>query len=778
MFTVANALFLRVLPVRHAEQLIQVTALDASGDDAGVVLPLLELLRAESGLGGVCGFLTPLSAIEIQGAISARSSLVFSEGCFDTLGVQPAIGRLLNRSDDESGAQPAAVLSHDTWMRDFGGRLDVLGQAIRIDGRPTTIVGVTERGFRGLLLGFPVHVVYPMRAFRERVAANGASAAAWLPVTAFARMPPGESIDQATIRLRTMWPRLLEPSVPPGYEGPRRRAYLDQRLSVTSAATGIDYALRPRFSTPVLALLGLSVLLLLISCVNVANLLLLRGVAQRGDVALRVALGAGRGKLIGEDVFELAPLVLMGVAAGVGMAYAADRLLLAFLGTMFVGLDVALTADVPVLAVTAMTAGVVCMTIAGLATWMATRADPRGLLAGAAARVVGQGSRLQGAFVTLQVALALALVSLAALFGTSLGRLRMPVGFDAQQVLSAPLVAVSPTAHAGAAPGVYYRELLEGVSRLPEVRGAALARSAPFFNRPLTGALSTTGTRAEPAEVAVVTEHFFTTLGVPLVSGRSFRQTEPAAGARIEAVISESLARTLSLDHEASHHEVRILLDQKEYAAHIVGVAGDAVIGSAREPNRKVVYLNLWQTPDMARAPALLVRTAGSAITAANAVRGELQQRGREYPARIRTILADRDASLAQEHLLASTAAIFAGLGLLVAAIGLYGVLNFLVASRREELGLRMALGAPRAHVVGLVVGRAIRLMSLGVMLGSPLAYVGTRIVRALVPDVSSFELVPLLIVVASLAGAGVLASWVPAWRAARVDPLEALRGR
>jgi predicted permease len=779
MFTVANALLFKPIPVQHAQRLIHVTGLDSRGNDAGLQLPLLDQLRTKGGLHGVCGFLTPLSAIEIEGSVSTRSSLALSAGCFETLGVRPAMGRLLGPSDDAPGAPPAAVLSYDAWTGDFDGRHDVLGRPITIDGRPATIVGVTERGFRGLLLGFPARVMFPLRLFQERVAATSPSTSASLPVTAFARMPDGVALEAVATRLRTMWPRLLEWSVPPSYEGQRRDAYLAQQMSVTSAATGIDYALRRRFSTPVLALLSLSVLLLLISCVNVSNLLLLRGVGRRRAVAMRIALGAGRWSLVGEDLIELSLTLAIGVAGGVAMAYAADWLLLALLGSMYVGLDIPLTPDLRTLTFTAMTSILVSVTIAGLLAWTATWGDPRDLLAGGVTRVVGDRGTLRGALVSTQVALALALVSLAALFATSLARLRAaPVGSEPHHVLSAPLVAMAPTERNGAVADAYYRELLDGLARLPDVRGVALTRSAPFFGRPLTATIAALGTRAEPAELGVVTEHFFATLGVSMVSGRSFRAANPAAGPRIEVVVSESLARALSPGGDATGVDIRVLLGEEELAAHVVGVARDAVTGNARERHPRIAYLNFWQIPKLARAPALLVRTAGNPNLVANAVRRELQRRGREYPARIRTVLADRNASLAQEHLLASTAGTFGILGLVLATIGLYGVLNFAVASRREELGLRMALGATRASVVGLVVGRAARLMGLGMALGLPLAFIGVSTVGVLVPEVGTFELAPLLLIVSSMTLAGLLASWVPAWRAAHVTPLEALRGR
>jgi predicted permease len=779
MFTLTNALLLKPLSVRDAERLIHIAAVDAQGNDPGLPLAFVDLLRTEAALEGVCGFLTPLSTVEMHGSVSARSTHVFSGDCFATLGVRSASGRILGPADDRPGAPPVAVLTYDTWVRDFGGRPDAVGQQMTIEGRQTTIMGVSEPGFRGLLLGFPAHVVYPLSALQEQMRARAPSWLMTLPVYVFARVRGGESIAEVTTRLQTMWPRLLELSAPPSYEGPRRDAYLKQQLSVRSATTGIDYSLRRRFNTPVVALLALSVLVLLISCVNVANLLLARGVARRREMALRVALGAGKWTLIQEELVENGLLLVVGVAAGVGIAYGADSLLLAAMSSMYTGLDLDLTPDTRTLAFTSVTSTAVFLTIAGIPTWKASRADPRTLLTGGLTRIVGDGGRIRGALVVSQVALALVLVSLAALFATSLARLRTaPIGFEPQGILSAQLVPMPNTVKVGNPDDPYYRELLQRLSVVPQVNAVALARFAPFRGRPLTGTVSTAGAAdaAVQAELGVVSDSFFTTMGIPVIAGRSFRPTD-ASGSLIVAVVSESLGRKLSPGRDLLGTEIGIAMGDKKHLAQVVGVVRDAVLESPRDGNVLVSYLSLWQMAEMLRPPTLLLRTAGDPNQAAGFVRRELQQLGREYPTRIRTLRAERDASLSQEQLLASIAAAFAVLGLTLASVGLYGVLNFTVASRREELGLRMALGAERAHVVGLVVRRALTLMGVGVALGLPLAWAGARAARTLFPEVGSFDLVPLVVVIACLVGAGALASWLPARRAALVTPLEALRG-
>jgi predicted permease len=780
VFTFTNSLLFKPVAVREPDRLAYIATADPQGHDAGAPPALVDLLRSEARLDGLCGFLTPLSTVEINETVSPRPAHAFSGDCFRTLGVLSAAGRVLGPADDQPGAPSVAMLTYETWLREYGGRREAIGQQIAIEGRLTTIVGVTEQGFRGLLLGFPAQVVYPLSLLRDHVRARASVAADELPVYVFGRLPPGESLAETGTRLQAMGPRLLHASIPPSADGPKRKAYLERRLSVRSAATGVDYSLRARFSVPALALLGLSAVLLLISCVNVANLLLARGLSRRPETALRAALGAGQWTLVREALLENALLLIAGIAVGVSIGYGADHMFLAVMGAMMPGLDLDLTPDRRTLVFTSAAIAVVIVTIVVIPVLWDSRADPRTLLGGAVTRVVRGSTTTRGVLVSTQVALALALVTLASLFATSLVRLHTrSVGFEPGRILGAQLMLL-PDSRANSAPDeTYYRELLARISRIPGAEAVALARSVPFLGRPMSATLSDIRLPDSPvrAELAIITEGFFATMHIPMVAGRDFQPADTSRSPLV-AIVSESLARKLSPGRDSVGIPVRVAVGNTTYdKATVVGVASDAVIGSPKVRNVLVAYLSIWQTPDMLRQPALLVRAADDPSQVIGPMRRELQALGREYPSRVRSLRDERDAALAQEQLLAFTAAAFAVLGLLLAAVGLYGVLNFMVASRREELGLRLALGADPTHVMGLVLRRALRLMGTGVAIGMPLAWAGVRTSRAVLTDSASFDLVSVAVVVACLGFVAVVASALPARRAASMTPLDALRG-
>lgn len=780
LFTATEALLLKPLPLREPDRLIQIAAVDPQGNDLGLPVVMLDGLNKAAGLDGTCGFLTPLSTIEIRGSIAARSSLVVSGECLATLGVLPAVGRLLAPADDRPGAPPVAVVTYETWVRDFAQSPSVIGQQIRIEGRTSTIVGVTERGFRGLLLGFPAHVIYPLTRLEEELIRRAEGRRITLPVQILARIPRADTLAQVTARLGTMWPDLLEQSVPIGSDGRQREAYLTRRLNVRGAATGVDYTLRKRFNTPLVALLALSGLVLLISFANVANLLLARGTARRGELALRAALGAGRWRLVREELIDAALLLAIGVGAGLWMAYGANRLLVTAMSSMFTGLDLDLTPDARAIAFTSILAACVFAVVAGIPTWHRSRSDPRPLLGLAGKGAVGRGGAIRSALVVTQVALALALVTLAVLCAGSLVRLReTSVGFDPNLILSAQLMRRPDGAESRAPDQPYYSELAERLARAPGVEAVALARSVPFFGRPATAMLALPGRpdAALQADATVVTDDFFQVLRIPIVAGRNFSSTDGSQSAMV-AIISESLSRKLFPQSSPVGTAVRVAAGNMTYDAQIVGIAQDAVLGNPRDRNILIVYLPMRQRPDMFQQPSLLVRTAADPAPIAASVRSVLQSLGREYPTRIRTLREERNAAVVQEHVLASISLAFAAVGLVLAAVGLFGVLNLLVANRRSELAVRMALGAGPGEVVILVVRRALTLVALGTASGIPLAWAGTRTARTMLPGLSSLELLPVAVIVACLLGATLLATWLPARRAAAITPLEVLRGQ
>jgi putative ABC transport system permease protein len=816
VFTLVYALLLRPLSVHEPDRLVQIGFAGADGRTGELPVAIADALRRAEVFQSVCNFLTPLTLVEVDGRITPRSGHALSGDCFETFGVGTAAGRALTRDDDRLASPRVAMLTYDVWQREFGGRADAIGKSIALDGEAATIVGVTERRFNGVLIGFPPQVLYPLEALQERFRKLTKNDKRMPTALVFARLGPDESIGQVNARLQAMWPALLRASLeeyPSAHAtAAERTRYLAQKSAVVPATVGLDYSLRNRFDKPLFALLAVAALVLLVTCANVANLLLARAAQRRQEIAIRLALGARRWRLVRDVLVESTLLLGGGVGGGLLLAYWSNQIVLARFGVAYTAFALDVTPDARVLAFTSVVAAAAFAAFAIVPAWRISRGDSREILAASSTRVHGDRGRLRQALVVAQVALTLTLVSGALLFTSVLGNLQSaPLGFDTTGMLSAQLgpmpsstaastAAARATSPAGAVSSeardadANDRALLDRVTRIPGVRAAALAGFTPLFARPsMEPATRAPGTSVAPdtpaavaasgsvsAEQAVVTDAFFNVMGIPLVAGEGFRDTGSADGPRV-AIISESLARKLFGRRDPIGERIEVGRDQRKRSLDIVGVARDAILTQPQAGNTLVVY----QRFDQARpfSPALIVDSVSSVDNVSSndarledAIRRELQLDGRWYPVRLRTLSEDRDAALSQERLLAWVSSAFGLLGLTLAAVGLYGLLALSVARRTGEIGIRMALGADRSRVVLMIVRDALVLIAAGIALGLPIAWTAARAARALLPGIGSMQIATLAAAVMVLAIAGTLAAWIPARRASSITPLVALR--
>jgi predicted permease len=771
MFALINALMLRPLPVREPQRLIRIAGMDAQGRMFGLRLTLLDLIRREQMFDGVCGFLTPLATTEIEGRIEQTSMLAMTGDCFETLGVIASTGRVFGPADDTAGAKSVTVLTYDEWQRQFGGRPNVLGQTLTIEGSPSTIVGVSQRGFRGVLLGFPTRILYPMTVLGQYLRASSQTPSSSYSVYVFARLKSGESSAQVTSRLQTTWSRLLDLTVPSEYQPAQRARYLRQRLSVVPAATGIDYVLRPRFERPLVAVLAIAAFVLSVACVNVANLLLERAVYRRREMAIRLALGAGRGTLIRTALAESVVLLSAGVTVGLLLAYWGDRFLVSVLRVTYPGFDVNVAPDPRSLSFACASAASAFLLFAIAPAWKQSRAEALLAMNNAPGRIASESTRLPQVLMVVQVALTLALVTGATLFATTFSRLRTaPLGLNPESVLAAQLSPMPGGYQNHFSPAVYYPDLLQRVASTPGVRAAALSQMIPLSSQPQLETVGLAGVDESQvqAEMAIVSDGFLSVMGISLIAGKDFGRGESSDGSRT-AIVSESLARTLFGTGNPVGQRIRVGVAKSTSAVEIVGVARDAVLSNPKSRNTSVAYVNLWQSPDRQQWSGLQVRTMGDPGSIAGAVR-------REYPSRIDTLLHERDASLVEERLLATLSVAFGGLALILAAVGLYGLIAFSVAQRTNEIGIRMALGAERGHVVSLVLREAGILILIGIFAGLPITWLGSRAIGSLLFGISPFDLTAITSSIALLAITGTVAAFVPARRAASVAPVQSLR--
>lgn len=778
MFTLADAVLLRRLPIQDPGRLIRIAS-DAgpNGAPGAIPQPVADLISRDDLFDGVCGFLAPLSTIRINGRITQMGAHSMSGACFRTLGVGTVIGRPFTEADDKPGAPKVVVLAHDTWQREFGSDPSVIGKAIEIDGIPFTVIAVAEPRFHGLLVGYPEKLFFPFS--QQRPADATAMPVSTIPVDVFARLRPGITLKQARAHLTTMWPRLLAATVPPQYGPVPRDRYLKRRLVVADAATGIDYSLRSRFRTPLLALLAISLTVLLVTSVNVANLLLARAAERRGELAVRAALGAPRSSLVYDVLTESVLLLAGGAIAGLVVSYWTDHVLVSIFTASAPTFALDITPNGRILAFMAAVSAIAFALFAVLPALAVSRTDPS-TLHSVSSRVIGSRDRLRQATIVVQVALTIVLVAIGTTFVNQLRALRSePLGLNIEGVLSAHLTPSPNGYDPPFSGGVYFRNLAESLRAIPGANAVALARPRVLSGFPIMMAAGDADrpTGETPVEQWVVSDGFFAALGIPLVDGSGFDHQAQPTDSRRTAIVSQSAAITLFGTTAVIGRHVRIGSDPQSQSLEIVGVAGNAVLSSPQLRNTRAVYLNYWQWGILQQGWAdLLVRTDSNPETATDAIRRTVEGPGHEFVARAWTLLEQRDQALSQENLLAALSTAFAVLGLTLAIVGLYGLLAYSVAQRRSEIAIRMALGADAANVGWLVVRNALFLVGVGIAVGLPLSWAANRAASAALYGGRASVEAPVLAATVAMLVAAVVAAYRPARTAARLDPMLALR--
>jgi putative ABC transport system permease protein len=763
IFSVVDAVLLRPLPFPEPDRLVDVLAVRPGGSDRAAISPADFLAwRAQGWVFQEIGAYIPFGTLDWTGGEEPvrLSRHLVSEGLLAALGVRPSQGRLFAADEYRPGAPRVALLSHKLWRGRFGGDPGVIGRSLTLGGEVHEVVGVLPREFR--IRGGEPDLLLPL-AFGPEAAADREAAS----LGAIGRLRPGVSVEQARREMDALGARLA-------LQLPESERAYPSLVPLREVVAGPARA-------ALLVLSGAVAFVLLIACANVSGLQLVRAVSREPEIALRAALGADRRRLARQLLAESTALALLGGLGGVALAGLALAVLPDARG-LYLPTGVDLGLDLRVLGFTlglTLLAGIV----SGLAPALrCSRTDLRTMMVqgGGAGSQDGGRSRLQDAFVVAEIALALVLLAGAGLMLRSFARLLSEnPGFEAQRVLTLEIELPAARYPEAANAAAFYAELLDRLGRLPGVEAAGAAKELPpdtpwSFRPALAG-------REEPEDEAagwqLVTPGYFAAMGTPLLRGQDFTSRDREGG-RPVTVVNETAARRFFPSADALGRRVRF----NGAWFDVIGVVRDQRIPGGEPGGAPVFYFAHAQLPvpaDYGRALALAVRTEGDPLALAAAVRRTLGSLDPDLPAAELQPLERRLAGglfFARSHFNTVLLVLFAGLALLLAMIGISGVLSYRVSRRTREMGVRMAFGARRIDLLRLVMAHGLALTLLGLLLGLAGAVSLTRFLSSLLYGLGTLDPLTLGAVVLLLAAAASLACYLPARRASRLEPLAALR--
>ena len=765
-----DAVMLRLLPVQDPARLVFVYTAGTRGR-GGPPYPFFELIRDHAtSFEAVSAFSPSNMEIVIDASREQARGVWVSSDFYQTLGVDPLLGRTLEASDNAT-----AVISRAWWQRRFGGDPAVIGRAIHLFDHTVTIVGVLPSDIMSLEPGWPIDIAVPMplsdpAKMRDRTSL-------WLFVVA--RLKSAVPVEQARAESNAFFQAYMsDVTVPPVV-----RQQLFDHVDLSPAAKGLS-SLRQQFSQPLTAMMILSILVLVAACVNVASLMLARAAARQRDFAVRLAIGAGRGRLIRQTLTEALLLVGAGTAAGLVFAQEGQVAFAAFLagGSNKIILDLSLNARVLLFtAAVAILSGIAAGILPAL---RAARVDPAAGLQGASRSVAGsrRSLRLGRSLVVVQVALSLVLLAGAGLFIHTLRQLEsVDPGFTREGLLT---MEVAPERQLHGTPQWFaaQAEILDRVRRLPGVRQAGWATYNPMSGRGRGATLEIPGfapgsSSDMDVSLAALSPGYLETLGVPLLMGRAFTPRDDAAAPKV-AILNETAARFYFGDRSPLGRKVRFAnYPDPNLIYEVVGVVRDVKHDTLREQPRRLIYVPVLQSVDRVNRLALSIRASADPASLAAPVRqAVLDVRSTLLITNVFTMENLVRQSLRKERLIAALSLAFGLLALALACIGLYGILAYAVTRRTNEIGIRMALGATRSATVWMVLREALTLAALGIAFGLPAVLAVAQFTKALLFGVEPLDPLALFAAAALLLTFASLAGFIPARRASRLDAMSALR--
>jgi predicted permease len=789
IFQLLDAVRLRTLPVASPRELADVQVKNGNrgfgittGDaETMLTYPLWEQIRLHQQVFSTAfAWANSSSATLGEGAQEHRALGLWVSGeMFPALGVPPLRGRMFSAEDDRPGCGlPGVVISYALWQSEFGGQDSAIGSRLVVQGLATQVIGVTPRSFFGLEVGKTFDFAVPFCSLNTYfTGAETLNRKDFFWVRVVGRLKPGITLQRAASELSAMSPGFLEATLPDGYSATALKIYQNFRLTALPGGGGISW-LRQTYETSLWLLLGTTGLVLLIACTNLANLMLARASTREREMAVRLALGASRGRLIRQLLTEGLVLAFAGALAGMALAQIFSRSLVSFLSTEGDVIHLDLGTDWRLLLFTALTAISTCIVFGLVPAFRSSRAEPGTVLkTGSRGTTAGRERfSFQRLLVVFQIAVSVVLLVGALLFVRSFWNLMtLDPGFRERGILIALLdfkrLKLSPARSA-----LFIRDLLAQTRGIPQVQSAASSTHIP-----LNGSSWTLGVRVSglegPSKFTWVSPGYFQTMQVPVLNGRDFTDRDTGSSPKV-AVVNETFVRKFLAGGGPIGQIIRTNSEpgfpEAEY--QIVGVAKDTKYGALRDPTPPIAFAPAEQYPNSGSWAVLFIHYSVPSSEVIAAVREKLAAINPAIETEFHIFQSDIENSLIRERLMALLSGFFGALAALLAMIGLYGVISYIVAMRKNEMGIRMALGASRGSVIASIVRQTVTLLGAGVGAGLVLALAASKGAGSLLFGLQPNDPLTLFSAAGFLSVVALLASYIPAYRASRVEPMNALR--
>ncbi|MGC1482955.1 MAG: ABC transporter permease [Candidatus Acidiferrum sp.] len=792
IFQLLDAVRLRTLPVKNPQDIARIVidqrqglSGDFNGRFSDFTNAIWEEIRAQQqGFSSVFAWGSATFNISPAGEVHSVQGIWVSGEYFEALGVEPVLGRLLAPTDDHAGCAAGAVISYSFWQREYAGERSAVGRNISINRHPFPIIGVTPADFFGVEVGRNFDVALPICA--EPVVdgteyAMLPSRSAWW-LASMGRLKPGWTVERAGAQLRAVSPGIFEATLPAAYSPSNAKRFVKNHLGVFPAGSGVS-DLREEYESSLWLLLGLAAVVLVIASANLANLLLARASAREKEMGMRMAVGASRWRLIRQLLAESLLLAAIGATLGALLAQNLSRVLVASLSTKSDPLFMELGTDWRVLGFTTGLAVLTCILFGLAPAIQATSVSP-GIVLKEGGRGTTNGRArfgLRRILVVSQIALSLTLLVGALLFGRSLGNLaKLDAGFQRDGILVTDLdyASLKLTNEQRQAFG---SELLRRVKAIPGTDGAAIVEYAPLsgnaaFHDVLMGESSAPADENASSAFNIVSPGFFATLETPIIAGRDFDEHD-IPGAPLAAIVNETFARKVA----KAENPVGMTFRERRMGTmigpfEIVGLVKDTKYVDLREKPEDIVYTAIEQADHPDADTQILIRSKMPLAGLISAVKATASEANGNLDVSFYVMKERIEGGLLRDRLMARLSGFFGVLAVLLAVIGLYGVISYMAARRRNEIGIRMSLGADGRSIIALVLREALLLLAIGLAIGVVLAIAVSSAAASLLFGLKAHDPATLSMATVILAVVAVAASYIPALRASRVDPLEALR--